>query len=344
MGSDASMVHASAPAFSKDSGKKKKNIRAARLKQCKLDARREQWLSQVKSKGLKNFTYNATQPKLPCPTPPPSSLPRPSDGSGGEWEESIKIRAKQENIIKLEDLHDSDTESLFNSPSSTSSGMNYLMKNCLCESHSSHSSTSGSGSYTQSVNEEKDDDGDEEKGDDDEEKEDDDDDGFDDWETIADALSNANDDSENCPKSETKPILFREDIHSGLCNHDVLKKPEGLPRAWRSDDAFRPQSLPSLSRSKHCGISNWMNEDGQASLCPICYEDLDLTDTSFLPCSCGFHLCLFCHKRIMEADGRCPGCRKLYNSAVGGDQNVAITVTPSSSVRFHCSYSINPGT
>jgi len=270
-------------------------------------------------------------------------LPPLSDGPGGVWEENIKIRAKQENNIRLEDAHDSDTESFFNSPTSSSSGMNYLMKNCLCESHSSHSSTSGSGSYTQSVNEEKDD---EEEKYDDEEKEDDDDDdddGFDDWETIADALSNAIDDSQKCPKSEINPIQFGDDVHSELCN-GILKKPEGLPRAWRPDDAFRPQSLPSLSRSKYCGISNWMNEEGQPSLCPICYEDLDLTDTSFLPCSCGFHLCLFCHKRIMEADGRCPGCRKLYKAAVGGEQSVEIAATPSSSVYIHHSHSFNPGT
>lgn len=48
--------------------------------------------------------------------------------------------------------------------------------------------------------------------------------------------------------------------------------------------------------------------------CPICCEDLDLTDSSFLPCACGFRLCLFCHKKLLETDGRCPGCRKQYDS------------------------------
>ncbi|EEC73481.1 hypothetical protein OsI_07812 [Oryza sativa Indica Group] len=56
--------------------------------------------------------------------------------------------------------------------------------------------------------------------------------------------------------------------------------------------------------------------------CPICYEDLDPTDSSFLPCPCGFHLCLFCHKRILEADGRCPACRKQYISASSGGETV----------------------
>ncbi|KAL8118275.1 uncharacterized protein LOC141661844 [Apium graveolens] len=50
------------------------------------------------------------------------------------------------------------------------------------------------------------------------------------------------------------------------------------------------------------------------SSCPICCEDLDRTDSSFFPCSCGFQLCLFCHKRILEEDGRCPGCRKHYDN------------------------------
>jgi hypothetical protein len=49
--------------------------------------------------------------------------------------------------------------------------------------------------------------------------------------------------------------------------------------------------------------------------CPICCEDLDLTDSSFCPCPCKFCLCLFCHNKILEADGRCPGCRKEYVAA-----------------------------
>ncbi|KAG0498372.1 hypothetical protein HPP92_003063 [Vanilla planifolia] len=46
MGYDAMANNASVPVISRDFGKKKKGNRSAKLKQCKLDARREQWLSQ----------------------------------------------------------------------------------------------------------------------------------------------------------------------------------------------------------------------------------------------------------------------------------------------------------
>ncbi|KAK9139971.1 hypothetical protein Scep_009652 [Stephania cephalantha] len=42
-----------APTFSKEFGKKKRTKRLAKLKHCKLDAKREQWLSQAKNKGFK---------------------------------------------------------------------------------------------------------------------------------------------------------------------------------------------------------------------------------------------------------------------------------------------------
>ncbi|KAG0483270.1 hypothetical protein HPP92_011354 [Vanilla planifolia] len=49
MGYDAMSNNASVRTISKDFGKKKKVNRAAKLKQWKLDARREQWLSQGKN-------------------------------------------------------------------------------------------------------------------------------------------------------------------------------------------------------------------------------------------------------------------------------------------------------
>lgn len=54
----------------------------------------------------------------------------------------------------------------------------------------------------------------------------------------------------------------------------------------------------------------------QPACCPICAEELDVTDSSFVPCSCGFRLCLFCHHRIAADDGRCPGCRRAYSPDV----------------------------
>mmetsp|Transcript_21395 Transcript_21395/g.52420 ORF Transcript_21395/g.52420 Transcript_21395/m.52420 type:complete len:804 (-) Transcript_21395:242-2653(-) len=50
-----------------------------------------------------------------------------------------------------------------------------------------------------------------------------------------------------------------------------------------------------------------------AEKCPICCEDLDLTDLSFKPCKCGYQVCLWCYKDINEkVNGRCPACRAPY--------------------------------
>jgi hypothetical protein len=99
-------------------------------------------------------------------------------------------------------------------------------------------------------------------------------------------------------------------------------------RAWRPDDISRPPTLPRLTKQHTYpghqnggGNHGWGSTHGNMrgppsapSYCPICTEELDMTDSSYLPCSCGFQLCLFCYHRISSDDGRCPGCRKAYNS------------------------------
>ncbi|GAQ88409.1 Zinc finger RING-type domain containing protein [Klebsormidium nitens] len=101
----------------------------------------------------------------------------------------------------------------------------------------------------------------------------------------------------------------------------------GAGGAWRQDDSHRPGTLPRLEKfnsfpvvpHNHTGsmweatISRTMwGSSAAPATCPICTEELDLTDTSFVPCPCGFRLCLFCHHRIALDDGRCPGCRQAY--------------------------------
>ena len=47
--------------------------------------------------------------------------------------------------------------------------------------------------------------------------------------------------------------------------------------------------------------------------CPLCMEEMDLSDKNFRPCPCGYQVCRFCWHKIRE-DGnqRCPACRKVY--------------------------------
>ncbi|XP_022885229.1 uncharacterized protein LOC111401633 isoform X2 [Olea europaea var. sylvestris] len=178
-----------------------------------------------------------------------------------------------------------------------------------------------------------------------------DDDGcFDDWEAMADALA-ATDQNEHehnvnsriySPPPGQRVVGVQSESQSAITNRTVSRTASSNPRpetgvsvvqkapvncwAWRPDDACRPQSLPNLSKQysfplnteRHaCGrgsVWHYKNVGSVPTSCPICYEDFDFTDSSFLPCLCGFRLCLFCHKRILEENGRCPGCRKQYET------------------------------
>ncbi|KAF8378350.1 hypothetical protein HHK36_029689 [Tetracentron sinense] len=144
-----------------------------------------------------------------------------------------------------------------------------------------------------------------------------------------------------CEPGTVGGLVASPELPNKASGVDILKpEREGIHHrslengcAWRPDDAFRPQSLPnllkqnsfSMNSERHCGSgavtqASCHNVISQPSSCPVCYEDLDCTDSSFCPCSCGFRLCLFCHKRILEADGRCPGCRKQYDT-INGEKN-----------------------
>ncbi|VVB17809.1 unnamed protein product [Arabis nemorensis] len=114
-------------------------------------------------------------------------------------------------------------------------------------------------------------------------------------------------------------------------------------RAWRPDDDLRPQGLPNLGKQlSFPELDKRFSSVAIPSSCPICYEDLDLTDSSFLPCPCRFRLCLFCHKTICEGDGRCPGCRKPYDrdaikaetSIQGGGLTIRLARSSSMFCRF----------
>ncbi|PSR95844.1 General negative regulator of transcription subunit like [Actinidia chinensis var. chinensis] len=293
-----SITNASIPTAAsnpKDFAKKKRANRSAKLKQCKLDARREQWLSQVKNKGCKDESNGSVHAR---------------DGS------EKPIREKREGSIHhySASASTSPTNSVLGS---NSSGTNFTGSS---RGSSSSGSSSSGGSCSGSVAGE-------------------DDDGcLDDWEAVADALAST-DDKQQQSKPSSDRLLGQlgsppELGHRKGSGVEILKpNPERVEkvdratpnsRAWKTDDAFRPQSLPNLSKQRSlpmnsgrqygCGGGVWVCKKviSAPSSCPICCEDLDSTDSSFLPCSCGFRLCLFCHKRILDDDGRCPGCRKQY--------------------------------
>ncbi|EGV60609.1 transcriptional repressor general negative regulator of transcription subunit 4 [Yamadazyma tenuis] len=58
--------------------------------------------------------------------------------------------------------------------------------------------------------------------------------------------------------------------------------------------------------------------DEEEEFCPLCVEEMDISDKNFKPCPCGYQICQFCYnniKQIPELNGRCPGCRRLYEDS-----------------------------
>lgn len=54
----------------------------------------------------------------------------------------------------------------------------------------------------------------------------------------------------------------------------------------------------------------------EEEFCPLCVEEMDISDKNFKPCPCGYQICQFCYNNIRqnpELNGRCPGCRRFYD-------------------------------
>ncbi|TNY18184.1 hypothetical protein DMC30DRAFT_71583 [Rhodotorula diobovata] len=50
--------------------------------------------------------------------------------------------------------------------------------------------------------------------------------------------------------------------------------------------------------------------------CPLCLEEMDLSDLNFRPCPCGYQICRFCYHHIKEnLNNKCPACRTPYDDA-----------------------------
>ncbi|KAI9320297.1 RING/Ubox like zinc-binding domain-containing protein [Zopfochytrium polystomum] len=56
------------------------------------------------------------------------------------------------------------------------------------------------------------------------------------------------------------------------------------------------------------------DEDEDELLCPLCMEEIDISDKYFKPCPCGYQICRFCWNHIREElNGLCPVCRRPYS-------------------------------
>ncbi|CAJ1905666.1 unnamed protein product [Cylindrotheca closterium] len=53
--------------------------------------------------------------------------------------------------------------------------------------------------------------------------------------------------------------------------------------------------------------------DDSEYVCPLCCEEMDISDQQFYPCKCGYQVCMWCWHRIKEQEsGLCPACRTPY--------------------------------
>ncbi|CAA7043296.1 unnamed protein product [Microthlaspi erraticum] len=99
-------------------------------------------------------------------------------------------------------------------------------------------------------------------------------------------------------------------------NEDPKPKTEKLFEKEKSSSSSGIRSKRrKKKKSKEC------DDDNEKSECPICSEEMDETDLSFTPCPCGFRLCLFCHNKINENDGRCPNCREKYGKTSSSNRS-----------------------
>ncbi|XP_039163744.1 uncharacterized protein LOC104432833 isoform X2 [Eucalyptus grandis] len=75
-----------------------------------------------------------------------------------------------------------------------------------------------------------------------------------------------------------------------------------------------PNPLPAVSFPH----PDTMCDEGEKT-CPLCAEEMDLTDQQLKPCKCGYEICVWCWHHIMdmaekdETEGRCPACRAPYD-------------------------------
>ncbi|KAH8833906.1 hypothetical protein DL96DRAFT_1521515 [Flagelloscypha sp. PMI_526] len=61
----------------------------------------------------------------------------------------------------------------------------------------------------------------------------------------------------------------------------------------------------------------WSDDEADEAECPLCLEEMDVSDLNFKPCICGYQICRFCWHHIKEnLNGLCPACRRKYTDEV----------------------------
>ena len=94
----------------------------------------------------------------------------------------------------------------------------------------------------------------------------------------------------------------------------------GRPRAAMGRGGTGPPGAAALTRGE-IAPARTHAPTLPATGCPLCMEDMDVTDRNFRPCKCGYQICLFCYNKIKDdavgggEKGVCPACRTPYDEA-----------------------------
>ncbi|WFD30050.1 RING-type E3 ubiquitin transferase [Malassezia sp. CBS 17886] len=79
-----------------------------------------------------------------------------------------------------------------------------------------------------------------------------------------------------------------------------------------------PQSVPhadyGMAKAESRTQDAYWSDDNDDNECPLCLEEIDISDANFKPCPCGYRICRFCWHHIKQnLNGRCPACRRKYS-------------------------------
>ncbi|KXN85494.1 General negative regulator of transcription subunit 4 [Leucoagaricus sp. SymC.cos] len=74
-------------------------------------------------------------------------------------------------------------------------------------------------------------------------------------------------------------------------------------------------SVPQSKSHVLAGVQDayWSDDEAEDAECPLCLEEMDISDLNFKPCICGYQICRFCWHHIkVNLNKRCPACRRIY--------------------------------
>ncbi|CAE6516714.1 unnamed protein product [Rhizoctonia solani] len=119
-------------------------------------------------------------------------------------------------------------------------------------------------------------------------------------------------------KTAPKKVVYQRRKELDDDDFDLLVMSSRLPRSPHVPHSTTNAHPIAASHAKSyvlAGVQDayWSDDEDENLECPLCLEEMDLSDLHFKPCPCGYQICNFCWHHIKEnLNGRCPACRREY--------------------------------